>query len=113
MNAYNLGRWARTRYNTLINNEPYSTSLLQIMSGSYDRTVTSAQLFLAGFYPPTYATTEIWNKKIDWQPISILSLPRLHDRVSSSFLIEITFMTLEVKNSEQKVEISQLNKARM
>jgi len=81
MRAYNLGLWTRSRYDYLINGEPYSTNLLMMISSSYDRTVSSGQLFFAGFFPPTDPETDIWNEDIDWQPISILSVPRFHDRV--------------------------------
>ena len=82
MRAFNLGRWAHRRYELLISRQPYDLSLLQIITSGYDRTVSSAQLFLAGFYPPTYALKEIWNENIMWQPISVLTYPRLYDRVN-------------------------------
>lgn len=46
---YNLGRWLRTRYNTLIG-ETYSKNEIYVLSTNVNRTIMSAKANLAGLY---------------------------------------------------------------
>lgn len=51
------------------------------MFSSYaDRCHMSAQLLLAGLYPPK--KEQIWSEHLSWQPIPVPDLPRLLDNVS-------------------------------
>lgn len=79
--AYRRGIWTRKRYDHLIGGRPYHSELLNMMSSFPERCVISAQLFLAGFYPPISEDTEKWNEKLSWQPIPVYTNPR-GDRVS-------------------------------
>uniref|UniRef100_A0A034VI38 acid phosphatase n=1 Tax=Bactrocera dorsalis TaxID=27457 RepID=A0A034VI38_BACDO len=74
---YQLGKWLRQRYNTLLN-ETYSENEIYVRSTDVDRTLASALSNLAGLYPPIGA--EIWNKDIAWQPIPVHSKPEREDK---------------------------------
>ncbi|XP_014092609.2 prostatic acid phosphatase isoform X2 [Bactrocera oleae] len=74
---YQLGKWLRQRYNTLLN-ETYSENEIYVRSTDVDRTLASALSNLAGLYPPI--GDEIWNKDIAWQPIPVHSKPERDDK---------------------------------
>ena len=63
----------RVRYNHLIEDQAYHSSLLNVISSRTERTIMTGQLFLAGFWPP--AKEEVWNKNIPWQPIPVYPKP--------------------------------------
>lgn len=43
------------------------------MSSAFDRTINSANLVLAGFFPPQ--RDQVWNEDLLWQPIPVHSIP--------------------------------------
>ena len=79
MQHYELGKWLRQRYRTVIN-ESYSKDEIYIQSTDVDRALMSALSNLAGLYTPK--TKQIWNKNIAWQPIPVHTTPEKDDGVS-------------------------------
>lgn len=65
---YKLGQYFRRRYGELLGNK-YSPKKIYVQSTDYDRTIMSAQVNLAGLFPPI--GDEIWNEDILWQPIPV------------------------------------------
>lgn len=47
----------------------YDPKEVSIQSTPKDRTIMSAQCFLAGLYPPK--TSQLWNQDLNWQPIPV------------------------------------------
>lgn len=77
---YQLGIWFRKRYNSLITNG-YRYDLLKVNSSDMDRTIMSAECFLAGFFPPN--GDEVWSENgLKWQPIPIHTIPAELDTVN-------------------------------
>lgn len=69
LQEYNLGKWFRQRYDSLITNG-YRFDVLQVHSSEMDRTIMSAECFLAGFFPPS--SNEFWaDDGLKWQPVPI------------------------------------------
>lgn len=64
---YHIGTALRKRYNRFLGNV-WDIDLLDVRSTDYNRTKMSAQLMLAGLFPPT--SINIWDSSLaDWQPI--------------------------------------------
>ncbi|XP_055615483.1 testicular acid phosphatase homolog [Toxorhynchites rutilus septentrionalis] len=76
-----LGRWMRERYHNLISDR-YSPNDIYVQSTEYDRVLMSALSNLAGLYPPK--GDDIWDKKIDWQPIPVHQIPKSLDNIIAS-----------------------------
>lgn len=77
---YELGKWFRKRYDPLITNG-YRFDLLKVNSSDMDRTIMSAECFLAGFFPPN--ADEMWSENgLKWQPVPIHSIPAESDKVN-------------------------------
>lgn len=74
-----LGKWIRKRYNSLIN-DTYQPDEIYVQSTDVDRTLMSAQLNLAGLYPPQ--KEQVWDENIHWQPIPVHTKPILDDIVN-------------------------------
>ncbi|XP_044743086.1 venom acid phosphatase Acph-1-like [Chrysoperla carnea] len=66
LRAYRLGQMLRKRYNNFLG-EFYNSEIVQTISTDYDRTKMSAQLVLAGLFPPVKA--QQWDHRLLWQPI--------------------------------------------
>lgn len=86
---YELGKNIKVEYNWFIP-DYYSANDVYILSSYADRCHMSAQLLLAGLFPPV--GDQIWNEDLLWQPIPVRSVPRSEDNVSitlkrSGFLI--------------------------
>lgn len=60
----------RQRYDKLIGPDGYSPDKVSIQSTNEDRCLMSAQTHAAGLFPPVQ-DHEIWNERIEWQPIPI------------------------------------------
>ncbi|XP_065205541.1 uncharacterized protein LOC135835282 [Planococcus citri] len=79
LQEYNLGKWFRKRYDSLIP-QGYRYDLLKIESSDLDRTIMSAQCFLAGFFPPSISET--WaDDDLKWQPVPIRAIPLELDNI--------------------------------
>uniref|UniRef100_A0A914KN51 Uncharacterized protein n=1 Tax=Meloidogyne incognita TaxID=6306 RepID=A0A914KN51_MELIC len=65
---YQLGKLLRTFYGDFLG-EMYRPGEINIKSGRDNRTLTSAQLLLAGLFPPL--NEQIWDNQLLWQPIPI------------------------------------------
>lgn len=76
MRQYNLGQYLRRRYDKLLG-EKYSSEKIYVQSSDYDRSLMSAEVCLAGLFPP--CDDEIWNSEISWQPIPVHTMPRKSD----------------------------------
>ncbi|XP_065201877.1 lysosomal acid phosphatase-like isoform X2 [Planococcus citri] len=73
LQEYNLGKWFRKRYDSLIS-DGYKYDLLKVESSNLDRTIMSAECFMAGFFPPS--SSEMWTDDgLRWQPIPIRAIP--------------------------------------
>lgn len=78
---YELGKWFRNRYESLLKYQPYRYDLLVMNSSHTDRTLMSGELFLAGMFPPS--DEELWSDDhLRWQPIPVHTIPTSCDNVS-------------------------------
>ncbi|KAJ8916535.1 hypothetical protein NQ315_000177 [Exocentrus adspersus] len=80
ISIYERGKWLRQRYTELLP-EKYSKRSVRVRSSDSDRVLASAQLLLAGLYPPKDA--DVWNSQLHWQPIPIHSVPETDDMILS------------------------------
>lgn len=64
---FNIGRWARNRYQKLLG-DVYQSSLIHAQSTGVTRTQMSLALVLAGLWEPQ-GTPLNWNPALNWQPI--------------------------------------------
>ncbi|XP_074033682.1 venom acid phosphatase Acph-1 isoform X2 [Leptinotarsa decemlineata] len=65
---YKLGKMLRKRYNTLLG-EIFYTDMIRPLSTDYSRTKMSAQLLLAGLFPP--APSQMWDEDLPWLPVPV------------------------------------------
>lgn len=72
MQVFKLGQYFKRRYNSLLGDK-YSPNSIYIRSTDIDRTLMSAQVNLAGLFPPS--KSEQWNEEIIWQPIPVHTVP--------------------------------------
>ena len=79
---YKLGQEFREMYEQFLATE-YISENVYTLSSYADRCQMSAQLLLAGLYPPV--KEQIWNTNIMWQPIPVHYLQRHLDNVSITF----------------------------
>uniref|UniRef100_A0A8C6Y2T1 acid phosphatase n=1 Tax=Naja naja TaxID=35670 RepID=A0A8C6Y2T1_NAJNA len=70
--AYNLGQWLKDRYKNFLS-PSYKPKEIYVQSTDYDRTIMSAEVVLAGLFPPS--AEEEWNPDIHWQPIPVHTVP--------------------------------------
>uniref|UniRef100_A0A1B6EL87 2-phosphoxylose phosphatase 1 n=2 Tax=Cuerna arida TaxID=1464854 RepID=A0A1B6EL87_9HEMI len=75
MQMYDLGKKFRSLYNGFLG-QIYRPTEFKALSTPMGRTLQSAELFLAGLFPPT--GFQMWNKNLQWQPIPVF--PNLLDR---------------------------------
>uniref|UniRef100_A0A8C3PCJ5 acid phosphatase n=1 Tax=Chrysemys picta bellii TaxID=8478 RepID=A0A8C3PCJ5_CHRPI len=75
---YELGQYMRKRYSNFLN-ATYNRNEIFIQSTDYDRTIMSAQVYLAGLFPPV--GNQIWNPQILWQPIPVRIMPPSKDHI--------------------------------
>ncbi|KAM6101712.1 prostatic acid phosphatase-like [Theristicus caerulescens] len=75
---FELGQYMRERYSNFLNST-YNRKEFYIQSTDYDRTIMSAQTYLAGLFPPT--GSQIWNPELLWQPIPVHILQKSTDRM--------------------------------
>lgn len=94
MRQYHLGQYFRKRYDALLGKK-YSPNKIYVQSSDFDRTLMSAQVCLAGLFPPS--DDEIWNPDCLWQPIPAHTMPR-----KSDYLIAIETNCPKYKNLQKK-----------
>lgn len=82
MEMYKLGQEFKEVYDQFLATE-YIPEDVYTLSSYADRCQMSAQLLLAGLYPPV--KEQIWNKNVLWQPIPVHYLQRHLDDVSIIF----------------------------
>ncbi|PSN42750.1 hypothetical protein C0J52_10659 [Blattella germanica] len=75
---YELGQFLRSRYDGYLD-KIYSSREVLVKSSALDRCLMSAQLALAGLFPPV--GHQVWNDKLLWQPIPVYSTPRNLDQL--------------------------------
>nr|XP_033818301.1 testicular acid phosphatase homolog [Geotrypetes seraphini] len=75
---YELGQYLRRRYSHFLS-PSYQKQEIYVRSTDYDRTLMSAQVNLAGLYPPN--SSQRWNPEIRWQPIPVHTVPVTQDRL--------------------------------
>ncbi|XP_067000756.2 venom acid phosphatase Acph-1 [Anabrus simplex] len=100
MSQFKQGEYLRKRYDKFLG-EIYSPDLIEVLTTGVDRTIMSAQLEMAGMWPPS--AEQEWNPELRWQPTSIKSIPLNEDRL---LLVRIPcpkyYMELEyVRNSSE------------
>lgn len=77
---YNLGKWYRKRYEKLLG-PGYNGTLVLMNSTNTDRALMSAELFLAGMFPPT--ENELWaDDGLKWQPVPVHTEQKEQNNVS-------------------------------
>ncbi|RZF46423.1 hypothetical protein LSTR_LSTR012498 [Laodelphax striatellus] len=74
---YDLGMKLRKRYSKFV--DRFSVQTVRVESSDADRCLMSAQLLLAGLFPPAGAD-QLWNKDFVWQPIPVHTTPKIYDR---------------------------------
>lgn len=72
-----MGLFLRRRYSKFLKNGTYSVDQITIQASDYDRTINSANLVLAGLFPPK--PNQVWNYNLPWQPIAVHSIPKSID----------------------------------
>lgn len=74
---YQLGKFFRKRYASLIGNGDYSPNKVYVQSSNVDRVLQSSEVNLAGLFPPK--GFQIWNEKLKWQPVPVHTQPQTDD----------------------------------
>nr|XP_033784554.1 lysosomal acid phosphatase [Geotrypetes seraphini] len=75
---WNLGKRLKTRYTGFLN-ASYDRQEIYIRSTDCDRTLMSAEVNLAGLYPPD--DHQVFHPNISWQPVPIHTVPESQDRL--------------------------------
>lgn len=75
---FELGRFLRKRYTGFLS-EDYERHEIYIRSTDIDRTLMSAEVNLAGLFPPN--GSQIFNPDLKWQPIPIHTVPEDEERL--------------------------------
>ncbi|XP_063160054.1 prostatic acid phosphatase-like [Candoia aspera] len=70
---YELGQYIKKRYSNFLS-ASYKREEILIQSTELDRTIMSAQVNLAGLFPPT--GDQIWNPELLWQPVPVQVVPK-------------------------------------
>lgn len=73
---YQLGQWMRARYGDLLGPE-YSEEVVRARSTDTDRTLMSAQVSMAGLFPPSDYME--WSEDLAWQPVPVHTVPQAED----------------------------------
>lgn len=82
---YDLGVFLRKRYivEKKFLDEKYNHNHVRVYSSGRDRCLQSAELQLAGLFPPK--GDQVWNKHLLWQPIPIHSSPIKEDALMMAY----------------------------
>lgn len=76
---FELGQYIRNRYFSFLN-DSYSDQDIYVQSSDRNRTITSAEEFLAALYRPT-TSVDILNSNLAWQPIPVHIISRRNDHL--------------------------------
>lgn len=79
--VYDLGIRLRNEYDEFLT-DYYLPDQVYVLSSYAERCHMSAQLLLAGLYPPK--NEQIWSPELSWQPIPVHENPRNLDKVGAS-----------------------------
>ncbi|XP_077160250.1 prostatic acid phosphatase-like [Paroedura picta] len=82
---HKLGRYLRKKYKNFLSRQ-YKRKEIYVLSTDTDRTIMSAQTNLAGLFPPK--GEQVWNHRINWQPIPVHTLSRKNDQLLSYPILE-------------------------
>ncbi|WKY01251.1 hypothetical protein Q1695_015333 [Nippostrongylus brasiliensis] len=74
---YRLGKWLRARYGKWLGNR-FDRNEIFVRSSDFNRTLMSAQVNMAGFFPPS--KSELWDNALAWQPIPVHTVPKSIDK---------------------------------
>ncbi|XP_051885070.1 lysosomal acid phosphatase-like isoform X3 [Pristis pectinata] len=105
---YALGQYLRRRYNGFLNSS-YDRHEIYVRSTDIDRTLMSAEVNLAGLYPPQ--GRQIFHPGLSWQPIPVHTVPVEQDKLLKfplqkcpryEKLLEETFNSRAVEEKTQK-----------
>lgn len=69
----------RERYSAFLS-DSYSENDTYVQSSDVDRTIMSAEAFLAGLYK-TEKPTDIWKANLPWQPVPVHTTPPQYDHI--------------------------------
>lgn len=83
MGEFKLGEYLKREYSSFLGNT-YFKELIEMRSTDTTRTKMSAQLVLAGMWPPN--EEQKWHPKLNWQPIPIFFKQEEEEDVSSVLL---------------------------
>lgn len=72
-----MGKYLARRYGKFLGNGTYLHEKIHMLSSDRDRTINSAELVLAGMFPPK--GDQIWNEELNWQPIAVHTIPKSID----------------------------------
>ncbi|XP_063158108.1 prostatic acid phosphatase-like [Candoia aspera] len=75
---YEFGQYLKARYKNFLS-PSYKAKEIYVRSTDCDRTIMSAQVNLAGFFPPS--ASEAWNPHIHWQPIPVHTVPLSQEKL--------------------------------
>nr|CAD7201931.1 unnamed protein product [Timema douglasi] len=79
MQMFKLGKLFKKRYLGFLS-RLYSPKEMHMESSADETCLMSAELVLAGLYPPR--GHQVWNPELNWQPIPVHSMPILQDKVN-------------------------------
>nr|CAD7268292.1 unnamed protein product [Timema shepardi] len=78
MQMFKLGKLFKKRYLGFLS-RLYSPKEMHMESSADETCLMSAELVLAGLYPPR--GHQVWNPELNWQPIPVHSMPILQDKL--------------------------------
>lgn len=84
---YELGKKIRSLYDGFLE-EGYYKEKFKAFSTSIDRTLMSAQLFLAGLFPPK--GVQVWSDQLLWQPVPVFQTIFDHTQVTLVAVFNLT-----------------------
>lgn len=70
---FSLGKWYRKHYSKL-RKSVHSHTAIRVDSSNRDRTIMSAQCFMAGFYQPN--KSQILESQLNWHPVPVHVVPK-------------------------------------
>ena len=76
--CFELGKWIRKEFYGFLSKK-YKADEVRVRSTDTDRTIMSAQLVLAGLFPPK--GRQVWLEGLSWQPIPVHSVPEEMDKI--------------------------------